>query len=221
MGTNTPITCTWGYTWTPTGIVGGYEIEFHTNAFANAKFFYINAFDLKQTPGATCLGTAPPCFQYVTGPIEIPDVVTDLQRNERFAQLIGLGWAAGINPGNKGFIETTQGYAYSTTQFIATWPFSVSPRCDVWDTSQKAGLSCPPPRVYFQTSAIPDYIFNIAGGTTFAATALAVNNIGSKSLQILATTSGMTAGASGHVTWGTAGTANSNLILIDSSVIGD
>lgn len=212
----TPITCDYGYTWTPTGIVGGYQVEYHTNAFTNGQFFILGGFELKQTPGATCLGSAPPCFQYVNGPIEIPDAVVDIQRNMRFAQLIGSGWGAGWNAANTGPTESTAGFALSTTTFVATWPLPVSLRCDYWNTGQKSSPTCRVPNVYFQN--VGDYKFFVAGPTEFSATALVTNKIGLNSIQIIATSSGMTAGTAGFVHWGS---GNGDMILIDSAVIGD
>lgn len=216
MGANTPITCNYGYTFMPTGIVGGYQIEFHTNAFTNGQFFLLGGFEFKQTPGATCLGSAPPCFQYVTGPIEMPNVVDDIQRNMRFAQLIGAGWGAGWNAGNTGPTESTIGFAFSTTSFVATWPLPVSMRCDYWLPGQKAAPTCPVPNVYFQN--VSDYTFVVAGPTAFTATALATGKIGLNSIQIIATSSGLTANVPGYVHWGS---GTGDMILVDSAVIGD
>jgi hypothetical protein len=114
-GAPTPTTCTYSYIWQPTGIVGGMEIEYHTNALTDTQSFIIDGFELKQTPGATCNGSAPPCIQLYPTPIELPDLVTDLQRNMRFTQTIGSGWQVGINSGNRGFVETTSALAFSTT----------------------------------------------------------------------------------------------------------
>jgi hypothetical protein len=210
-----PTQCVYAYTWTPTGITGDMEIEFHIGPMTNTQSVTIDGFELKQTPGATCNGTAPPCFQVTPGPLEIPDVVSDIARNNRFAQLIGTGWGIGWNPGSIGPIETTIGFALSTTDFISTWPLPVSLRCNTWGASQKFAPTCPVPNAYFQN--VGDYKFTDIGGE-FAASALSVNKYGVNSVQISATSSGMTAGRVGYVTWGT---GTSDMILLDSSVIGD
>lgn len=157
-----------------------------------------------------------PCMQLYPGLIEIPDVVSDIHANARFAQLIGSGSEVGINPGNLGAIETTAAFASSTTSFLSTWPLPVTMRCDVWSAAQKTTPRCPTPNIYFEN--VTDYLFRVAGGTQFAATALAAGFIGLNSIQINATSSGMTAGQPGYVLWGA---GQGDMILIDSSIIGD
>jgi hypothetical protein len=208
-----PSQCNYAYTWVPTGIHGDMEVEFHTGAMTNGQYFTIDGFELKQTPGATCAGAAPPCIQLYPGPLEIPDAVSDMLRNARFAQLIGTGLETAINPGNNGAIETTMGFSDTTTDFLSTWPLPVTLRCNVWDTAAKTAPLCPPPNVYFENVA--DYTFTTAAAT-FAATALSVNKYGLNSIQIAATSSGMTAGQVGYVSLISPG-----MILLDSSIIGD
>jgi hypothetical protein len=217
-GASTPVECFYAYTWTPTGITGGYEVEIHTGPVPNGTFIYVNNFELKQTPGATCAGTAPPCINYYPGPIELPDVEADIQRNARFAQMIGTGYTTGWNPGNLGPVETVTGFAYSTTQFVASWPLPTRMRCDYWDAGGPKGFptcgisSGNPYNVYF--NGVTDYTFITAGPASHSATALAVGQMGMSSLQVFATTSGLTAGQPGYVQWGT---GNSDMILIENA----
>lgn len=220
LGTGTPLECNYSYTWTPTGIVGDMEINFHTGIMTNSAFIIIDGFDLKQTPGATCVGTSitsptlqPPCFQYYPGPLEIPEVTADRNHNRRFAQLIGMGVGTGWNPSNKGPIETTEGHATSSTSFFASWPLPITERCNVWNTTAKSAPTCPVPNIYFPSS-VASYTFTTSQAN-FAATALTAGKIGANSLQIIGTTSGLPTNASGYVSW------VDQVILIDSAPIGD
>jgi len=212
-----PIECPYAYTWLPTGIYGNMEVEFHFGALTNAQYFAVESMELKQTPGATCNGTAPPCFQITPGPIEFPEAVADINHNLRFTQTIGQGWGLAWNAGNVGPIETTPGFAYSTTLFISSWPLPATLRCDVW-VPQHTAPTCPPPNVYIQNET--DYIFNVAGGGQFATSAsgLTTAKLGLNSIQLFAVSSGMTAGQTGFVTWGT---GNHDMIMLDSAIIGD
>jgi len=194
------------------------EIEYHTNALTNGQSIIIDAFELKQTPGATCNGSAPPCIQLYPTPIELPDIVTDLQRNARFAQLIGSGYQVGINSGNRGFVETTSALAYSTTLFLSSWALPVAPRCNTWVPGPVGGdANCPTPLVYIANLA--DYTFNTPDAQ-FVPTALSARLLGQQSIQLVGTTSGMTKGTAGWIEWGN-GTTNPNMILLYSAVHGD
>jgi hypothetical protein len=286
---NSPVQCLWAYTWLPTGIYGNMEIEFHVNAATNGQAFWLQGFELKQTPGATCVGTpiaagntvvfnvgaanatigstytnnavtftvqtttgtsgiltttssggsptatgtltkasgtgdatitftsfnAIPCLQLYPGPVEYPEVVQDMHWNQRFAQSIGKGWITD-SQGTQ-LAQTTNGFAISTTHFWASWPLQVTGRCNFWNAAQNLGGSCPVPNIYFPLAAyVGDYKFTTSDGT-FAATALAAGKIHPDSLQVDATTSGLTKDIPGYVSWGSKGT-----VLIDfGAQIGD
>lgn len=217
-GGATPYTCDYAYSWLPTGIQGAMAIEFHMGAVPNGKNFIIDGFDLKRTPGVTCKDSTPstiPCLQLYPAPLELANPSLDRLRNQRFAQLIGnSALAGGWNPGNLGGIDTTVGFANSTTEFVSTWPLHTAMRCNWWDTAQSI-IVCPKPNVYFPEDAttINRYAFHPAGGGSPTTTALAVKNIGADSLQVSATSSGLTTGTVGWVTW-------RDMILLDSAPIG-
>lgn len=228
----TPLGCDFAYSWYPGGAFAE-EINFHVGAFkavANTWIILLGM-DLHQTPGATCDGTplaaptwvAPPsvgCIQNNPGPLEIPEAVSDINHNRRFTQAIGAGAATGFNPGNQGPVETTAAYAASTTLAVFTYPLPITMRCNQWLVDTKAAPSCPPPVVYYSwghAGTISDLQFITSGGT-FNATAVAVNLLGVNSVQFAGTFSGLTAGAPGYVR---IGGGNGDMILIDSSIIGD
>lgn len=210
-----PQQCQYAYTWTPTGIHGGMEINFHTGNMSNNQFININGFELKMTPGATCGGASPPCVQLYPGQLELPEVETDLLRNKRLAQTIGPGASSSWN-GGSGALEMAPAFvvAGSTTHFMATWPLTVGLKCPVWDSGTKAAPTCPKPNVYFPAS-VSDYKFE-NGAAEFVATALSVAKLGMNSIVLDATSSGMTAAQPGYAQFGAAG---KDLILIDSSYL--
>lgn len=194
----TPVSCSWSYTWVPTGINGNMEIEFHTGAVTTGKFIIVDAFELKQTPGATCAGIAPPCLLLYGSPITTPPITDDIRWNQRFAQALGSGTQAGWNPSNAGAVETTAGYAFNTTNFLASWPLQTSLKCDVWTNATKVNTTCPVPVFYYNNPA--NYQFWTAGAS-FNSTAIAVNRYGLNSIQLNGTTSGLTTATAGYVQW--------------------
>lgn len=215
------IQCEYAYTWVPTGVHGGMEINYHTGLITDTlgKVITINGFELKQTPGATCVTSPgnvinqPPCFQYFPGPLEISEISADLIHNARFTQTIGPGSSTGWN-GGSGILETTPAFvaAGSTSTFIAEWPLSVAMRCPFWDDNSKGAPTCSRPNVYFPAS-VSDYKFE-NGAAEFVATGLSVLKYGAKSIILSAASTGMTAGQPGFVQFGSAG---KDLILVDSS----
>lgn len=222
---STPVTCTYAYTWTPTGTIGGYEVEYHTGSMAAPNALTIEGFELKQTPGATCAQSdgsikQPPCFQAYPGALDIAEVTADVLRNRRFTQTIGAGWETAINAGNTGFVETASGFAFSTTQFYAAWPLPVAMRCDTWHTSTKGapvGTPSPCPQPNFYATVPGDYQILTNGGLNTGVTALSVYKYGLGTVGILATTTGLTTDKPGLAQWGN---GNGDFMMLDSSEIG-
>lgn len=224
--------CEQAFTWYPSG---GYnmEVNYHVGALPAAGQINLVGFDLKQTPGATCNGTAltsapynapPPtgCIQNNPAPLEIPNIVYDQNWNKRFTQAWGAGNITGWNAGNKGPIETAAGYAGSTTSVIFTFPLPVQPMCNTWIglTGGLGAPSCPVPNAVFswgKSGSAADLTFTTSA-SSFSASAIAVNNYGLNGIQFIGTFTGLTGGAPGDIEFNT---SHGGTWLIDSSEIGD
>jgi hypothetical protein len=232
----TPIGCDLAYSWYPGGAFAE-EINFHVGAFKNvaSTWIILLGMDLHQTPGATCNGAAlvaptwvapPPvgCIQNNPGPLEIPEAVADINHNRRFTQAIGAGSGTGFNAGNQGPIEATAGASYNTSGGVLfTFPLPVTMRCNQWVIAPKTAPSCPPPLVYYGwgfNGTFADLEFFGPGPTVYNASANpTVTYYGLNSMTFAATfTSLTTSGTPGTVRLGG---AHGNMILIDSSMMGD
>jgi hypothetical protein len=213
--------CDEAYTWVPIG-AAAMEINVHCGNVTSGNYCNILGMELKQTPGATCNGTAPPCFQVNPGPLEVPETVEDINHNKRFAQLLGAGWENSF-PGTSSAVETAPAFFNSTTHAYVTFPLPVAMRCATWFTSIKGAPGCPQPNVYFDWyGSVADFAVVGAGDTTYPTTALAVKKMGLNSIQLDATVTGSpAAGQSGFASLGNGTQAGGDFILIDSAIIGD
>lgn len=224
-GVTPPVHCIYSYVWTPTGITGNMEIEFHTGPVADTQGIILAGFEAKYTPGATCTDATtgvvsqPPCYNAYPPPIETPDVASDLGRSSRFQQAWGRVRQTGWNAGNLGPIESVTGWAQDTTTFVFTWPLPVTMRCDIWHMSSLNAAPCKRPNFYVSTPG--DLTFNwVSAGTSLAqatASSISVQKYGQDSVQLAATTTGLIRGGVGSVNWA----GIDAIILYDASDHGD
>jgi len=222
--TNSPVQCTYAFSFVPTGVQGGYDIEFHFGAMTNGNSFTIEGFELKQTPGVTCPGqtltaTTTPCFNRYPGMIDVENPNVDRNWNKRFTQTIAGGWETGIN-GASGYIESASGSAWDATHFWAAWALPVPMRCDMQHLGgPKGGFGCPPPNFYYTNPG--NYQIYINGSQNTGVTALALQFIGRDSVTVAATTgTTMTANQGGTAVCGGSGSGNACSFMLDASIIG-